>query len=296
MNKRTKNTRALRRIGVGVYTSAVRANIFFPPPKVLLNGPGKSGTHLLNDCLSLMPKMMFSGRHFALSEFVIGLDGLNGAEFFPSEPPAALDEPRLRTFLERCPQGMFVSAHAKFHPVLQAMLEELQFKQILLLRDPRDIVVSHTLFVKQEVWHYHHKFYNENLRDDKERIMATIKGFEWDDYSRASIREVFDGFVAWLGKPHTLAVRFEDLVGSRGGGDSETQLAEVKRVGNFVDRSLTREQTLRIAQQMYGKGLTFRKGSVGDWRNHFDEEHRRVFKELAGDLLIELGYEQDVDW
>src|SRR5215204_1999399 len=40
----------------------------------------------------------------------------------------------------------------------------------------------------------------------------------------------------------------------------------------------------------------FRKGVAGDWRNTFTEEDRRVFKEVAGDLLIKLGYEKDRDW
>ena len=40
----------------------------------------------------------------------------------------------------------------------------------------------------------------------------------------------------------------------------------------------------------------FRKGIAGDWKNHFSDEDKSVFKEVAGDLLIELGYEQDMDW
>lgn len=39
-----------------------------------------------------------------------------------------------------------------------------------------------------------------------------------------------------------------------------------------------------------------RKGVAGDWKNVFTEEDRRVFKEVAGDLLIKLGYERDLDW
>jgi hypothetical protein len=40
----------------------------------------------------------------------------------------------------------------------------------------------------------------------------------------------------------------------------------------------------------------YRKGIAGDWRNVFTREDRRIFKEAAGDLLIELGYEDDYDW
>jgi hypothetical protein len=30
---------------------------------------------------------------------------------------------------------------------------------------------------------------------------------------------------------------------------------------------------------------------AGDWRNVFTEEDQRIFMEIAGNLLIELGYE-----
>ena len=39
-----------------------------------------------------------------------------------------------------------------------------------------------------------------------------------------------------------------------------------------------------------------RKGIVGDWKNYLKPSHIRRFKELAGDLLVELGYEQGYDW
>lgn len=39
-----------------------------------------------------------------------------------------------------------------------------------------------------------------------------------------------------------------------------------------------------------------RKGISGDWKNHFNDEARRVFNSFAGDTLIKLGYEQDSSW
>lgn len=39
----------------------------------------------------------------------------------------------------------------------------------------------------------------------------------------------------------------------------------------------------------------FRKGVAGDWKTVFSEKDKRDFKAVAGDLLIDLGYESD-DW
>lgn len=39
-----------------------------------------------------------------------------------------------------------------------------------------------------------------------------------------------------------------------------------------------------------------RKGIAGDWNNVFTKRDKEIFKEEAGELLVELGYEQDHNW
>jgi hypothetical protein len=300
-NRRTKNLRTLRRVATWVYSTMVRANIVLPGPRVLLNGPGKAGTHLLSDCLSLMPKMMFSGRHFSLADFIVHPDKPWDSQFYRSKPHPAIDRQRLERFLRACPRGMFVTTHARFHTTLQEVVEGLQFRHIILLRDPRDIVVSYTRFVMREPWHHHHRYYTETLKDDGTRLMTTICGFErceTADRPLATVRERLEGFIPWLeASSSRLICWFEDLIGPLGGGNDEKQLAEIRRIGDFVERPLTYEQAQQIAQNMYSKAsLTYRKGIIGDWKNHFTEAHRCAFKEVAGDILIRLGYEENSDW
>jgi hypothetical protein len=40
----------------------------------------------------------------------------------------------------------------------------------------------------------------------------------------------------------------------------------------------------------------YRKGIAGDWKNHFGDEEKQIFKEIAGDMLVQLGYEKDLSW
>jgi hypothetical protein len=40
----------------------------------------------------------------------------------------------------------------------------------------------------------------------------------------------------------------------------------------------------------------YRKGKPGDWKNHFNKEHKTYFKKHFGELLVKLGYEQDMNW
>ncbi len=39
-----------------------------------------------------------------------------------------------------------------------------------------------------------------------------------------------------------------------------------------------------------------RKGDDNDWRNFFTDGHKDIFKEIAGNLLVKLGYEKDFNW
>lgn len=66
-------------------------------------------------------------------------------------------------------------------------------------------------------------------------------------------------------------------------------------IGDIVERSSFRFYTGREPGKEDRKRF-YRKGIAGDWKNHFSDEDKRVFKELAGDMLIRLGYEKDLDW
>ena len=44
------------------------------------------------------------------------------------------------------------------------------------------------------------------------------------------------------------------------------------------------------------KSHTFRSGKTGGWREYFKDEHKQLFKDVAGNLLVELGYEDSNDW
>jgi len=60
----------------------------------------------------------------------------------------------------------------------------------------------------------------------------------------------------------------------------------------------SREQALKLLESAInpGKSPTFRSGKAGKWRESFAPEHKSIFKQVAGDLLIRLGYEISNDW
>ncbi len=297
-NRALANAVTVRSLGISLYRCIASLNRVLPPPRILLNGPSKSGTHLLSDCLALLPKTMFSGRHFALSEFaeVTGsTDPGSGDQSPPCYP--SLDINRLHRFLRGCPQGMYVTTHARFHPDLAATLDELAFRQLLLLRDPRDIVVAFTRYVMSRPRHQRHAHYTKAFSTEHERIMGTIKGVPEEPDPLINIGDRMRAYLPWLDDPRTLACRYEDLIGPLGRGTRQKQLSTIQEIALFLHRPLSAARTELIADKMYSKNsLTYRKGAIGDWQQHFSQAHREAFKDSAQDVLIALGYESDDRW
>jgi hypothetical protein len=61
---------------------------------------------------------------------------------------------------------------------------------------------------------------------------------------------------------------------------------------------ISREEAIRVLQASIdpGRSPTFRSGKAGGWRTQFSQENKQIFKDIAGDLLIQLGYESNHDW
>ena len=66
-----------------------------------------------------------------------------------------------------------------------------------------------------------------------------------------------------------------------------------------IERCLRSSDFTRASSRRQGEENSasfFRKGVAGDWRDVFTKRDRNLYKGLAGDRLIELGYESSHDW
>ncbi len=89
-----------------------------------------------------------------------------------------------------------------------------------------------------------------------------------------------------------LTIKYEDMKIDPGKTISEA-FRFLEADDNFDIVSKVAESTSFSKQK--GGGF-FRKGTAGDWVNHFTRENRTQFNEIAGDLLVRLGYEDSADW
>ena len=289
MKKLTRNP-FVRRIGIPMYRMYARRCVFLPEPRVLALSMPKAGTHLLGKLLSSLPSMMFSGLH------------LDDTILYPSgdyHQNSELDHDLLVRTLGRCLPGQYMTAHFPAKPELQKAIHDVKLKPILMLRDPRDVVVSYAHYVSREPRHFHCRYFNEKLVTVENKIMAAIRGLPETSETRGllPIGQRIQDYLPWLDDPQVTACYFERLVGSGGGGSDEEQRTEVRKISEAVQRPLDDGQLQKISQRVFTqKSRTFRKGQIGDWANSFTEEHRLAFKEVAGEQLIRLGYESDLNW
>lgn len=164
-----------------------------------------------------------------------------------------------------------------------------------IYRDPRDMLVSQVFFATDmHEEHGMHDYYN-SLPDFGARLNVAITGMDRDGLKMVSVKQRYEGVFQWLEQKNVMCIRFEDLIDNRD-ATLMSMLAEVEKTGYKI--STPREKALSVLVEAIqpGKSHTFRSGKTGGWKEHFTEEHKKLFKDVTGDLLVRLGYEKDNDW
>ena len=247
-----------------------------PAHPTLSNSIPKAGSNLILRCLELMPGLVYTRTHLDIHT--------------PFE--------RLERAIAHLHRGEFVTAHLPYTPEVAHLLQEHHVSSLLMVRDPRDVVVSHIYWVTYVYTRGRFHPYFRSLPDDDARLMASIRGTPPlpDGFRLEDIGTRFRNYLQWT-EHGSYLVRFEDLIGPGGGGNRERQIETIRKIGQHVGLDLSVNDAERIADRLFDpRSPTFRKGRIGDWRAHFREEHKEVFKELAGDVLVQLGYEKDLNW
>ena len=243
----------------------------------------KSGTHLLDQILLGFSNVApFSTR---LHSFYAEYEGESGRKHTPEQALAWLDSLHPRDV---------ASAHLFARPEAIARVCSPKFVPYFIFRDPRDVVVSHVFYVTDmEAHHVHHDYY-QSLPDFDSRLRVSILGRPDANIEFSNIADRFEPYLGWLDHPEVLAIHFEDLI-----------LDRASALTRIMDHLLTRaplpasrELILNSLETSINpkKSPTFRSGKTGEWKKYFTNEHKKIFKEVAGNLLVKLGYEKDDNW
>lgn len=169
-----------------------------------------------------------------------------------------------------------------------------------VVRDPRDLIVSayfsHLFSHPDQNWPRlrHYRRFIQTLSEEE----GLLREMEFS-------ATVMADMLVWDDNPPGIRlVHFEDLAASPAAFFCEI-FEDLGLLPDRVSEWTVREIVERYSfERMSGgrkKGQEdprhhFRRGTPGDWRNHFTARHTEYFKSLYDPLLLKLGYEADADW
>jgi len=180
--------------------------------------------------------------------------------------------------------GLTGSCVIKSHERPESPLIGFPAKFIHMVRDGRDVVVSKYFYEKDFcVANQLCERFDEPFDDYLRRVAA-----EWRDYVEA-----------WQ-RTNTPVYKYEDFL-----QDPDGTLGKVihdlgvevsaPRIRSAVE-SNTKEKFKRSLDKTFQHNTFVRKAMAGDWKNFFGAAQIDIFKQIAGEMLICLGYEKDPDW
>lgn len=257
---------------------------------VLCNSYPKSGTHLLY-------QILYSIQGLKQWDDIVSVQALCGVMNTAAH---------VRWKIGSAPDGSIVRSHLMYDKHILDTLEKFNCKILFIYRDLRDVAVSHARWVTKEERIFLHGIY-KNYPNFDTQLMSSIKGTPLgtpfgSNVSQPDIGTDFSRWKGWVSDSSVCAVKFEELVGERGGGAEDKRLYRVEQILDHLKISMSPQQ---IKSQFASNTLdpdeshTFRKGgkgSIGGWRSIFKDIHKVEFKQVAGQDLIDLGYETDFNW
>lgn len=250
--------------------------MFSLPNKVCLISIPKAGTHLAHKALQL------------LTDYTLKAKGPISKNF---------NLEQMKDYLTT----NYVKGHIPCIYNNKSVLKKNNVKAILIYRDPRDVIVSKVF--------WHHKQNIEKLsKVEFDKILLKLI-YKWNpsfhlrenDKAMSHYFNTIDSvyrkaYLPWAKENFVYTTTFEKLVGSRGGGNDYLQFKELQNIAKHIGLKPNTDKLKVISSKLFGYTFTFKKGLVGSWKKYFNKKHKNAFKKIAGQLLIDLGYEQDFNW
>ncbi len=238
----------------------------------------KAGTHLLTDCIQLLT-----------GKGTIGLIGGSADDFARS--------------LTLAEEGQGILKVHNYSGDFASTLGQHGYKNLFICRDPRDACTSlvfyldgmtgtqRDFYVVSEDW--------DTLTFD-EKLMTVITGNRCPSY----LSTWYENVMPWADYPDTLVVKFEALIGSKGGGNDDVQLGTLIDIALFLHMEVGYATIYDTAKRLYSPkskpkpevAPDFIPGQIGNWKYFFKEEHKQAFKRSYNHLLTHFGYERNDRW
>ena len=241
----------------------------------------KSGTHLLQKYLELA-----QGKRQTNITMVLRLPGWN---YFEPKRPKKLDA-RIQRL--KSPHTYLIAHGDLAAPVLRFLNNNPDSPLLVNIRDLRDVLISQVYYE----WDLLERYIGPTDFTEKLWFLLKHDNIHLSDYIHTPLRHA-EALIPLIEHPNCLTVRYEDFVGSEGGGNDDLQLVLIFAIANHIQIPMPPEKAIELQSVLYGnkgkKSNTFRSGKTGTWKEAFTKEQLQFFNEKFGKVQLQLGYTLD---
>lgn len=289
--------------------------------RLLINSMPKSGTHLLTQVVDLLGYQDF-GRHDSVwlkvkdrlglgspvvlahlrvkrnwkRRLMAAMAGGASGQTLPIDVTLPVQVPvtLAQAWLHAIPPGYYLSGHLMWTETTAELVRSAGLKNLLIVRDPRDVLVSFVHFVTRPEHVLSKDFLS--LAPDQRLILAVEGGH--GPHSGAPIvglRQAFAAILDWRRDPDVLLVRFEALIGERGDGSGAAQRSAVREICQFLDLSADDSLIDHVCQHAFDtNAATFRRGKIGAWEDELNPSQIDWCTERFAPILEQLSVQPAV--
>ncbi len=262
---------------------------------IVIGGCPRSGTTLARALIGVHPKIVSLQLECNILPMIRDMNFLKNVFEFSSEEinelnntykdPICFAENVLKLYVQK--EGtQFVAVKNPFHIVI---VDELfhyfpNMKFIHVIRDGRDTACSLRTFPKRKIVNG--------------KIVPNIVRSPFDWCIRRWVSCINRGRKGGMKSDRYIEVKYEDLV-------NNTAIT-MEKIYEFLGVEMTvtdellnfykHEKEDKHLQQTMGVKKPIYEKSIGRWKKDMNESEKEMFKHMAGKMLIDLGYETDLDW
>jgi hypothetical protein len=191
--------------------------------------------------------------------------------------------------LAEMPDNAYVHGHFVFNPELHRRAREAGISIVFLYRDPRASLASlaHFLLDRGEP--------ASLARRLPGRDLGTVLRFLIDGDDEAPPYEhFFTPYRGWKDAEGVSVVRFEDIIGPRGGGSAGLQFAILSALAARIGWHGDHERLTAAISQTFNPGAgTFRRGTIDGWWDDLRELRGTAYWQRLRTLAHEWEYVDD---
>jgi len=179
---------------------------------------------------------------------------------------------------------------------LQPMLAESHCRHLFIIRDPRAVVASQLPFIlntgKMPASHFLKKDFQDMSQEDQLDFILNGGHAKKAGVRIKSFAEVYRSMLLWRDEPDTLFIRFEDLIGEKGGGSHEKQKNVVKRIASHLGKKPGEIKEAELKKIYDSTSRTFSTGKINGWKSSMNKKQLAILCDHCKPLCKEAGYEE----